>query len=163
MSGWLLSVEPYDREISAKEVNFQRMSMEELQLREETKPYPPKLELKIIGSSVAENSHAGRWKDLGISLRVHPSDQDTIQSANPHSSSDCLREMLLLWLRQRYDSTWRKLARADRTGGNNHALAHEIARKHTVLLSPPPNSSTATTGTQTTHPGIDTGDNSTVF
>ena len=41
VSGWLLSMEPYDREISAKEVD-QRMSVEELQLREEIKPYPPK-------------------------------------------------------------------------------------------------------------------------
>ena len=32
----------------------------------------------------------GRWKDLGVSLGVRPSDVDTILSNNPHSSSDCL-------------------------------------------------------------------------
>jgi len=45
---------------------------------------------------------AGKWKDLGIALGVHPSDLDAIQSDYPHSSSDCLRETLLKWLRQNY-------------------------------------------------------------
>ena len=45
----------------------------------------------------------GRWKDLGISLGVRPSDLGTILLANPHSPSDCLREMLLLWLKQSYN------------------------------------------------------------
>ena len=45
---------------------------------------------------------AGRWKDLGISLGLHPSDLATILSNNPHSS-DCLSEMLLQWLRQSYN------------------------------------------------------------
>ena len=46
---------------------------------------------------------AGRLKNLGISLGVRASDLDTILSDNPHSSSDCLREVLTLWLRQRYN------------------------------------------------------------
>ena len=37
---------------------------------------------------------AGRWKDLGISLGLHPGDLDTILLANLHSPNDCLREML---------------------------------------------------------------------
>jgi len=45
----------------------------------------------------------GRWKDLGISLGVRSSDLDTILSNNPHSSSNCLREMLLQWLKQSYN------------------------------------------------------------
>ena len=45
----------------------------------------------------------GRWKDLGISLGLRPSDFDTILSNNPHSSSNCLREMLLQWLKQSYN------------------------------------------------------------
>ena len=32
----------------------------------------------------------GRWKDLGVSLGVCPSDFDTILSNNALSSSDCL-------------------------------------------------------------------------
>ena len=43
-----------------------------------------------------------RWKNLGISLGVRAGDLETIESANPHSPSDCLREMLLQWLRQCY-------------------------------------------------------------
>ena len=46
---------------------------------------------------------AGRWKDLGISLGLHPGDLDTILSANPHSPSSCLRDMLVLWLKQSYN------------------------------------------------------------
>ena len=45
----------------------------------------------------------GRWKDLGVSLGVRPSDLDTILSNNPHSSSNCLRDMLLQWLKQSYN------------------------------------------------------------
>ena len=46
---------------------------------------------------------AGRWQDLGISLGLHLSDLEAILSDNPHSSSDCLRESLKLWLRQHYE------------------------------------------------------------
>ena len=46
---------------------------------------------------------AARWKDFGTSLGLSPSDLDTILSDNPHSPSDCLREMLLQWLRQSYN------------------------------------------------------------
>ena len=41
---------------------------------------------------------AGRWKNLGISLGIHASELDTINSA-----SDGLREMLMLWLKQSYN------------------------------------------------------------
>ena len=44
-----------------------------------------------------------RWKDLGISLGISSSDLDAILSANPQSPSDCLREMLTLWLKQNYN------------------------------------------------------------
>ena len=43
---------------------------------------------------------AGRWKDLGISLGIHSSKLDAFDS---HSTSDCLREILTLWLRQSYN------------------------------------------------------------
>ena len=57
-------------------------------------------DLYIVRSAVS--NLAGRWKDLGSSLGVHADDLDIIQSNNPLSSSDCLREMLLWWLRQSY-------------------------------------------------------------
>ena len=43
---------------------------------------------------------AARWKYLGDCLGVRSNDLDTIQSNNHHSSTDCLREMLLKWLKQ---------------------------------------------------------------
>jgi len=51
----------------------------------------------------AVTSLAGRWKDLGISLGVRASGLDTILANNPHSSNNCLREVLSLWLRQGYN------------------------------------------------------------
>lgn len=48
----------------------------------------------------AVTSLAGRWNNLGTSLGVRPGDLETILSAKPHSPSDCLRDMLLQWLRQ---------------------------------------------------------------
>ena len=45
---------------------------------------------------------AARWKDLGISLGIRLSDLDAIFSTNPNSPSDCLREMLAIWLKQNY-------------------------------------------------------------
>ena len=58
-------------------------------------------DLQDVRSEVA--SLAGKWKDLGISLGVRIGDLDEIISANPHSSRDCLREMLTKWLRQNYN------------------------------------------------------------
>ena len=46
---------------------------------------------------------AARWRDLGTSLRVYQSDLEVIQASYPHSPNDCLREVLLKWLRQTYD------------------------------------------------------------
>ena len=46
---------------------------------------------------------AGRWQDLGSSLGVRQSDLDSIQLASAHSPSECLRKMVILWLRQSYN------------------------------------------------------------
>ena len=58
-------------------------------------------DLRDVRSAV--DNLAGRWQDLGISLGLDPGDLDAILSDNPHSSSDCLRETLKLWLRQSYE------------------------------------------------------------
>ena len=58
-------------------------------------------DLRDVISAVTDLT--GRWKDLGVSLGVRAGDLDTILSDNPHSSSDCLREMLLQWLKQSYN------------------------------------------------------------
>ena len=58
-------------------------------------------DLRDVRSAVADLT--GRWEDLGISLGVRPGDLYTILSASAHSPSSCLREMLVLWLRQSYN------------------------------------------------------------
>ena len=58
-------------------------------------------DLRDVKSAVADL--AGRWKDLGISLGLCVGDLNTILSANPHSPSNCLSEMLLQWLTQSYN------------------------------------------------------------
>ena len=55
-------------------------------------------DLRDVRSAVADL--AGRWKDLGVSLGVRSSRLDEISSNSP---SNCLREMLALWLRQSYN------------------------------------------------------------
>ena len=58
-------------------------------------------DLPIVRSAVT--SLAGRWKDLGISLGVRAGDLDATANAGSATRSDCLREMLLQWLRQSYN------------------------------------------------------------
>ena len=50
-----------------------------------------------VRSAVAEL--AGKWKDFGLSLGIHSSDLDAIPFSSP---SECLRELLALWLKQSY-------------------------------------------------------------
>ena len=58
-------------------------------------------DLRDVRSAVSDL--AGSWKDLGISLGVRLGELNAILSANFHSPSDCLREMLALWLKQNYN------------------------------------------------------------
>ena len=55
-------------------------------------------DLRDVKSALADLT--GRWKDLGISLGIHLSKLNTIDLP---TASDCLREMLSLWLRQSYN------------------------------------------------------------
>ena len=45
---------------------------------------------------------AAKWMDLGITLGILKCDLDAIPSHCITSPSDCLREMLTLWLKQKY-------------------------------------------------------------
>ena len=77
-----------------------------------------------------------RWKDIGLALRLDPSQLDEIESNN-RNASDCLTKVLTLWLKKAYNTerfgepSWELLARAvvNPAGGNNPALAEEIAKK----------------------------------
>ena len=55
-------------------------------------------DLQDVRSAVADL--AGSWKDLGISLGIQWSKLDAIKSTSP---SECLTEMLALWLKQNYN------------------------------------------------------------
>ena len=81
---------------------------------------------------------ASRWRSLGLVLRLKVAELDTISSKNHTIPTECLNDMLLAWLLQRYDTkkfgppSWRMLCQAisKRTGGNNPALARTIAEHH---------------------------------
>ena len=81
---------------------------------------------------------AAKWRSLGLALRLRAAELDTISSKNHTDPTECLRDMLLAWLQQRYDSkrfgppSWRILCQAisKQAGGNNPALAREIAERH---------------------------------
>jgi len=63
-------------------------------------------DLKDVRSAVVDL--VGRWQDLGVSLGIRQSNLDAILSDNRYFSSDCLRKMLSLWLRQSY-KVWTRL------------------------------------------------------
>ena len=78
-----------------------------------------------------------RWKHIGLSLRLDNSELKRIERENRDNLEDCLTEALALWLNKAYNTerfgepSWELLARAvaDPAGGNNPALAEEIAKK----------------------------------
>ena len=84
------------------------------------------------------NDLAPRWKSLGLALRLKPAKLGTISFKNHTDPTECLNDMLLAWLQQRYDfkrfgpPSWRMLCQAisNAAGGNNPALARSIAEHH---------------------------------
>ena len=81
---------------------------------------------------------AGRWQNMCIHLGLRPSDRDIIGGKFQLDPTYCLMEVLVKWLRKSYDTerygppTWRSLvaAVANPTGGDNPALAKQIAENH---------------------------------
>ena len=78
---------------------------------------------------------AAKWKALGLALRLRAAQLDTISSKNHTDPTESLRDMLLAWLQQHYDTTrfgqpsWRLMCQVihKRAGGNNPGLARKIA------------------------------------
>ena len=78
-------------------------------------------------------SIAANWKHFGTALGIAPGELDMIQK-NHQESKDCLREVVLSWLKQCYDvnkfglPTWKRLCAAvrDKAGANNPALATQL-------------------------------------
>ena len=96
-------------------------------------------DLRDVRSAVADLS--GRWQDLSDSLGIRQGDLESVLSDNPHSSSDCLRKVLRLWLRQSY-KVWTSGTRLEllhvceavnqnkRVAPLNSALSHRL---HNVI------------------------------
>jgi len=81
------------------------------------------------------------WRNMCFALGLRPAVADTISATHCGNPKQCLREVIIKWLRKTYDvdrhgpPTWRTLVKAvsDRAGGDNPALAEEIAKGHTGI------------------------------
>ena len=79
-----------------------------------------------------------KWRSLGLVLRLKATELNTISSKNHNDSTECLKDMLLVWLQQCYKinmfgiPSWRMLCQAisNPAGGNNPPLARKIAERH---------------------------------
>ena len=77
---------------------------------------------------------------LGLELGLSPGELDPMRMTSTYSIDQALSDMLLVWLRQRYNTgihgapTWQRLVEAvnSPSGGNNPLLAMTIANKHLV-------------------------------
>ena len=83
---------------------------------------------------------SAQWMSIGLALRVRSSILDSIIVENSGDPQACLTSLVREWLRRNYnverfgEPTWQRLveAMADPAGGDNMALAREIARRHTI-------------------------------
>ena len=86
-----------------------------------------------------------RWFFISGSLRLNPNTLALIEANNGNNCEKCLYEALTHWLNKNYDfirfghPSWRKLCVSVSNGGQNKALAEEIANEH---LMPPTSPST---------------------
>ena len=80
---------------------------------------------------------AHKWKRIGLALRLDPDLLERIRQKNYTDVQDYLSDVLTEWLKKAYntvrfgDPSWKLLveAVAHPAGGNDCALAEEIARK----------------------------------
>ena len=80
---------------------------------------------------------AAGWRPLGLTLGLRRAELDTISSRHHTDPTECLREMILSWLKQRYNTSkfgwpsWRLLCHAIHkpAGGNDPVLARKIAER----------------------------------
>lgn len=80
---------------------------------------------------------AAQWMDFGLALGVAMSDLKTISSEHKSHPKSCLREVVLTWLKKKYNvqengpPTWKLLCSAVRArgGADNPALADRIESK----------------------------------
>ena len=83
-----------------------------------------------------------RWFFISFSLRLNLNTISLIEANNGGNCEKCLYEVLTHWLNRNYDfsrfgrPSWRNLCVAVSNGGQNEALAEEIANEHLVPTSP---------------------------
>ena len=81
---------------------------------------------------------AGRWREFGAALRLPVAVLNRIRANNPGDVEKSLSDVVTEWLSQSYNTerfglpSWKMLvdAVAHRSGGNNCALARQIAIQH---------------------------------
>lgn len=56
-----------------------------------------------------------KWYNIGIQLGLTVGILDAIRHDHHDQSVDCLREMLIAWLKHDFDATWERLIEALRT------------------------------------------------
>jgi len=83
------------------------------------------------------------WRDMCCALGLRPAVAETIAATYSGNPKQCLREVIIRWLRKTHDvykhgpPTWRTLVKAvsDKAGGDNPALAEEIAKDHKGIVT----------------------------
>ena len=83
-----------------------------------------------------------KWKGFGGALRLIPTSLNNIEANNNSDPNECLRSVIVEYLRKNYDykthglPSWRKIAEAisHRSGGNDDDVALQIAQKHSTAL-----------------------------
>ena len=84
---------------------------------------------------------AAKWMEIGTALRLNWRELEKIDSGRPDR---CLLYVIKNWLKKNYNATkygpptWKWLVEivADPAGGNDRALADEIAKKHLIENKP---------------------------
>lgn len=79
-----------------------------------------------------------RYKTFGMLLGLSFVELKAIQKTNMFDMEDALMQVVITWLQQKYNTTkfglptWRRIVEAidSEAGGNNHALAKQIASHH---------------------------------
>ena len=82
------------------------------------------------------------YYQLGVELGLPAGELDAVKAEYPQAIDQAFNEVILKWLRQRYDVTrfgfpnWKRLVEAvkDPVGANNSALAIKIATNHPSKL-----------------------------
>lgn len=81
---------------------------------------------------------ASKWHSLGLALRLHPDDLETIKTAKRDIPTECLKEMLNLWLSKSSQiPTRKKLIAALRQPTVGHEeLADDLEKNYRSKIQP---------------------------